>query len=194
MAEPPDLDALATLMERQRAIREFTADDVDDPLLERILALATRAPSARNAQTWRFVVVRDRETKAKLGTIFDELGSQMYGPGAPQRTPWADVPVLIAVCSEAAFGTDDSGMAALGASIYPAVQNLLLAAQAAGLGTVLTTRAKRREPELRPLLGLPDSMGVYAIIPLGWPAKKHGRNRRKPIAEVTSRERFGQPW
>jgi nitroreductase len=194
MAEPPDLDALATLMERQRAIREFTGDNVDDALLERILALATRAPSARNAQTWRFVVVRDRETKAKLGTIFDELGSQMYGPGAPQGTPWADVPVLIAVCSEAAFGTDDSGMAALGASIYPAVQNLLLAAQAAGLGTVLTTRAKRREPELRPLLGLPDSMGVYAIIPLGWPAKKLGRNRRKPIAEVTSRERFGQPW
>jgi nitroreductase len=194
MAEPPDLDSLAALMERQRAVREFTAEDVDDALVERILQLATRAPSARNAQTWRFVVVRDRAIKARLGAIFDELGSQMYGQGAPERTPWADVRVLIAVCSEAAFGTDDSGMAALGASIYPAVQNLLLAAQAAGLGTVLTTRAKRRESELRPLLGLPDSMGVYAIVPMGWPARKHGRNRRKPLAEVTSRERYGQAW
>ena len=194
MPDLPTLDALAALMERQRAVREFTAEEVDDGLVERILGLATRAPSARNAQTWRFVVVRDRETKARLGAIFDELGSQMYGQGAPERTPWADVPVLIAVCSEAAFGTDDSGMAALGASIYPAVQNLLLAAQAAGLGTVLTTRAKRRETDLRPLLGIPDSMGVYAIIPMGWPAKKYGRNRRKAVSEVTSRERYGEPW
>lgn len=194
MAEPASLDALEQLMARQRAIREFTADDVDDALLERILAMATRAPSARNAQTWHFIVIKDPETKAKLGVMFDELGSQMYGQGAPARTPWASVPVLIAVCSEAAFGTDEAGMTALGASIYPAVQNLLLAAQAAGLGAVLTTRWKRRESELRPLLGLPDSIGVYAIIPMGWPAAKQGRNRRRPVADVTSRERFGQAW
>jgi nitroreductase len=194
MPEPISLDALEQFMARQRANREFTAEPVDDALVERILAMATRAPSARNAQTWRFVVVRDRETKSKLGAIFDELGGQMYGANAPQRTPWSDVPVLVAVCSEAAFGTDDAGMAALGASIYPAVQNLLLAAQAAGLGTVLTTRAKRREADLRPLLGLPDTMGVYAIIPMGWPAQKLGRNRRKPVAEVTFREQYGQPW
>ncbi len=135
-----------------------------------------------------------RKPKAKLGAIFDELGSQMYGQGAPERTPWAEVPVLVAVCSEYVFGDDESGRTALGASIYPAVQNLLLAAHAAGLGTVLTTRWKRREPELRPILGLPENAGVFAIVPMGWPAEKLGKNRRKPVSEVTYRERYGKPW
>jgi nitroreductase len=194
MPDPISLDALEQFMTRQRANREFNGEPVDDALVERILAMATRAPSARNAQTWRFVVVRDRERKTKMGAIFDELGGQMYGANAPQRTPWGEVPVLVAVCSEAAFGTDEAGMAALGASIYPAVQNLLLAAQAAGLGTVLTTRTKRREADLRPLLGLPDTVGVYAIIPMGWPAQRLGPNKRRPVAEVTYREQFGQAW
>jgi nitroreductase len=145
-------------------------------------------------QPWRFIVIRNTETKQSLGQIFDELGGQMYGTGAPDRTPWAEVPVLIAVCSEYAFGTAEAGIAALGASIYPAVQNLLLAAQAAGLGTVLTTRWKQREADVRPLLGLPDSMAIHAIIPIGHPDRRYGRNRRGPIAEVTSRERFGEPW
>ena len=83
---------------------------------------------------------------------------------------------------------------ALGASIYPAVQNLLLAAHAAGLGTVLTTRWKPREAEVLPLLGLPEDMAVHAIIPMGWPEASYGRNRRRPVAEVTSRERYGEPW
>lgn len=188
------LDDLEDFMAHQRAIRHFTADDVDDATVERLLAAASRAPSARNIQPWRFVVIRNRDTKAALGAIFDELGSRMYGSGAPDRTPWSDVPVLIAVCSEYAFGTTAGGIAALGASIYPAVQNLLLAAQAAGLGSVLTTRWKEREADVRPLLGLPETMAVHAIIPLGHPDQRYGRNRRLPVAEVAFRERFGEPW
>ena len=181
-------------MARQRAIRRFTARDVDDALIERILRAATRAPSARNVQPWRFIVVRERTSRQQLGAIFDDLGARMYGQGAPDRTPWEDVPVLIVVCSEYAFGEGEAAMAALGASIYPAVQNLLLAAQAAGLGTVLTTRWKAREAQLRPMLGLPENMAVHAIIPMGWPDGRYGKNRRVPVAEVTYRERFGQPW
>lgn len=187
-------DEIEQLMARQRAIRRFTTGDVDDALLERILRAATRAPSARNAQPWRFIVIREAATKRQLGEIFDELGARMYGQGAPERTPWEDVPVLIAVCSEYAFGEGDAAMAALGASIYPAVQNLLLAATAAGLGTVLTTRWKAREPQLRPILGLPENMAVHAIIPMGWPDRRYGKNRRRPVSEVTYRERFGQAW
>jgi nitroreductase len=59
---------------------------------------------------------------------------------------------------------------------------------------VLTTRWKRREPELRPILGIPENVGVYAIVPMGWPAEKLGRNRRKPVPEVTYRERWGEDW
>jgi nitroreductase len=188
------LEFVEDLMARQRAIRRFTGQDVDDALIGRILRAATRAPSARNVQPWRFIVVRERATRQQLGAIFDELGTRMYGQGAPDRTPWEEVPVLIVVCSEYAFGEGEAAMAALGASIYPAVQNLLLAAEAAGLGTVLTTRWKAREAQLRPILGLPDSMAVHAIIPMGWPDRRYGKNRRRPVEEVTYRERFGQPW
>lgn len=194
MTQPPSLDSLEQLMTTQRAIRRFTPDPVDDALLERVLAAATRAPSARNLQPWRFIVIRDVDTKSHLGAIFDELGGQMYGANAPDRTPWGEVPVLVAVCSEYAFGKNESGITALGASIYPAVQNLLLAAHAAGLGSVLTTRWKAREAEVRPLLGLPEDMTLHAIVPLGWPEMRPGRNRRQPVAEVTYRERFGEPW
>jgi nitroreductase len=178
----------------QRAIRLFRDEPVDDALIERMIEAATRAPSARNAQPWRFIIVRDRDTKAKLGAIFDELGRRLMGQAAPERTPWEDVPVLIAVCSEGGAGTDPAAITALDASIFPAVQNLLLAARALGLGTVLTTRWKRREPEVRSLLGLPDTAGIHAIVPTGWPATRFGRTSRRPPAEVTFRERYGVPW
>lgn len=185
---------LEKLLATQRAVRRFTAQAVDDATIEQVLRAATRAPSARNVQPWRFIVVRGTETKARLGAIFDELGSRMYGAGSPDRTPWEEVPVLIVVASEYAFGRGDASAAALGASIYPAVQNLLLAAHALGLGSVLTTRWKSREAEVLPILGLPDSMAVHAIVPLGWPDRRYGRNRRLPVREVTSGERFGEPW
>ncbi|WBL36288.1 nitroreductase family protein [Tepidiforma flava] len=189
------LEEFEAFAARQRAVRHFTGREVPDELVERLLRAATRAPSARNAQPWRFVVVRERETKRRLGELFDELGRQFYGAGAPDRTPWEEVPVLIAVCSARdVFGSGEAGAAALGASIYPAVQNLLLAAQAAGLGAVLTTRWKAREEEVRALLGLPGDAAVHAIIPLGWPDRAYGRNRRRPVREVAFRERWGEAW
>jgi nitroreductase len=183
----PRFDELERIMRSQRAVREFSDAPVDDALLERAMRAATFAPSGGNTQPWRFIVIRDRDTKAKLGVIFDELGQQLYGGNAPVRTPWEDVPVLIAVCTE-------TGRGAGGASIFPVVQNLLLALHGMGLGSVLTTRWKSREDEVRPLLGLPENMEAHAILPIGWPVRKYGRGRRQPVAEVTSRERFGQPW
>ena len=88
---------LEQLMATQRAVRRFTKDPVDDATIERVLAAATRAPSARNIQPWRFIVIRDASTKGSRGAIFDELGQQMYGPNAPDHDPWSEVPVLIAV-------------------------------------------------------------------------------------------------
>jgi nitroreductase len=187
MPQPTNFDAIERLMLRQRAIRLFTDQPVDDALIERAIKAATHAPSGGNSQPWRFIVIRSRETKQKLGQIFDELGEANFGPGhAPERTPWEDVPVLIAVCGRS------GGLA--GASIYPSVQNLLLALQGQGLGSVLTVRWKTREAEVRPLLGLPETMETYAILPVGWPAKRYGRGKRKPVEEVTYRERFEQPW
>jgi nitroreductase len=188
-----DLESLDSLLSHQRAVRHFDGRPVDDATVERILRVATYAPSARNVQPWRFIVVREPDTKRQLGAIFDELGGAMSG-GPPDRMPWEQVPVLIAVCSEYAFGRTEAGIAALGASIYPAVQNLLLAAHAAGLGTVMTTRWKAREAEVRDAVGLPESMAVHAIVPLGWPDRPYGKASRRPVRDVTYRERFGKPW
>lgn len=180
-------DAIFELMEHQRAIRLFGTEPIDDTVIERVLDAATRAPSARNIQPWRFIVVRDSESKRELGTIFDELGVELlgYDPDPDDRTAWADVPVLIVVASE---GLADAS------SIYPAVQNLLLALQAVGLGSVLTTRWKRREDEVRAILQTPDEMALWAIMPVGVPLKPPGRNRRRPVAEVTFRDRAGSAW
>jgi nitroreductase len=178
---------LKRVMLGQRAVRLFSDEPVDDALIEQALRLATRAPSGGNSQPWRFIVVRESETKRRLGVIFDEIGMINYNGSPPERTPWEDVPVLIAVCSR-------TGGAQIGASIFPAVQNLLLALQAQGLGSVLTNRWKAREDEVRPLLGLPDTMEVHAILPVGHPARRYGRGRRLPIEEVTFRERFGEAW
>jgi nitroreductase len=171
----------------QRAIRIFTPDPVDDALIERALNVATHAPSGGNRQPWRFIVVRERETKRRLGVIFDELGEQLYGADAPERTPWEDVPLLIAVCCEA-------GAAQNGASIFPVVQNLLLALQGLGLGSVLTTRWRLRRKEVTPLLGLPDGIELHAILPVGWPGRRYGRGKRLPVRDLTFGERYGEPW
>ena len=183
----PSFDEIERLMLTQRAIRIFDGSPVDDAIIERALNAATHAPSGGNRQPWRFIIVRDRETKRALGVIFDELGQMLYGDDAPERTPWEEVPVLIAVCSE----TDSSQN---GASIFPMVQNLLLALHAMGLGAVLTTRWRLREDEVGPLLGLPNTMELNAILPVGWPARRYGRGRRVPVRDLTFGERFGQPW
>jgi nitroreductase len=182
-----NFEELERIMLRQRAVRLFTDQPVEDALLERVIRAATFAPSGGNRQPWRFIIVRDQATKAGLGQIFDELGKQLYGDNAPERTPWQDVPVLIACCTE-------TGAAVGGASIFPVVQNLLLAIHGIGLGSVLTTRWKSREAEVRPLLDLPDSMEAHAILPVGWPVRKYGRGKRLPVKDVTYREKHGQPW
>ena len=81
-----------------------------------------------------------------------------------------------------------------GPSIFPAVQNLLLTAQLLGLGGVLTTLWKGQEDKVRALLKVPPEIEMHAIVPIGWPDRKYGRSKRKPIAEVTYRDTYGNPW
>lgn len=188
------LEALEELAARQRAHRAFTDEPVPDELIGRIIRVGTRAPNARNVQPWHFIVIRDRETKRQIADIQSDMTNQPRGQSGPGRQNWVDVPVLIAVCSTLPFGEGRAGDAATAGSIYPAVQNLMLAAQAAGLGTVLTTRWRLNEDKVGPVLGLPEEMAVHAVIPIGWPAERLGKNRRKPVREVTSREKYGQAW
>ena len=146
--------SLFEVIHTQRAIRRFTDDPVSDEAIQRILEAAVRAPSGRNKQPWRFIVIRDAETKQKIGDYYrracEQAGiGQEPIPGLSKKVNesvahlarhMGDAPVLILVCYE--YVTEEAvGASTLltGSSIYPAVQNLLLAARALGLGTALTT-------------------------------------------------------
>lgn len=188
------LEDLEQLAASQRAVRAFTDEPVPDELIARVLRVGTRAPNARNVQPWHFIVVRDREKKAAIADVQSDMTGQPRGQSGPGRQNWADVPLLIVVCSTTPFGEGRAGDAATAGSVYPAVQNLMLAAHAAGLGTVLTTRWRLNEEKIAPILNLPPDLAVHAVIPMGWPAEKLGNNRRKPVRKVTSRETYGNPW
>ena len=176
-----DFFAVAT---SQRACRAFTAADVDDAVLAELLTAATHAPSAENRQPWVFVVVRDEQRRGALGELARnawEAHGRSYSEGrlppallaevdAGARGGIAGAPVLVVVCGD----TDASHPAALPASIWPAVQNLLLAAGARGLGSALTTLGTMDGPTLRELLDLPDTLLPMAIVPIGHPAALAG--------------------
>jgi nitroreductase len=179
----------------QRAIRSFKPDPVPDELIEKVIEAATKAPSGGNSQPWAFVAVRDAETRAELSAIARRTFDGMYEaalsraqPGDPPPFPKLkvmvehieDIPVWIVACltmpgSPGAYG-----------SIWPAVQNLLLAARGLGLGAVLT--GLLGGPSLdatKKILGIPDEIEPVAFIPLGYPDKqRYGPTTRRPLSEV----------
>jgi len=181
------------LFRRQRAIRTFTGEAVPDELVERVLTAAIHGPSGSNTQPWHFIVIRDQAVKQAISEVYEEAraeGGRGRPPAAPgPRQPLAAAPVLIVACVD----TPASGQAGLqtGASIYPSVQNLMLAARALGLGTVLTTLHRRRKARIHEILGIPDGVESAAIIPLGWPDREYGPNRRPPLARFVMRDRWG---
>jgi nitroreductase len=192
-----------SVIRTQRAHRAFTDEPVPDEVVERVLQAATYAPSAENAQPWVFVVVRDAATRAEIGELtrrqWEDGGREFSRPrltaamfeevdrGATGGVAGAPVAVVVGGDTSRCVG------AVLEASVFPAVQNLLLAAHALGLGAALTTLTTSAG-ELRAVLALPDHVRPLAVVPLGRPARQLGPPRRAPMAEKTFRERYGTPW
>lgn len=195
---------LFAVVRRQRACRAFSDDPVDDNLVARVLEAATFAPSAENRQPWEFVVVRDAQSRAQLGDLTArawDAGGREFARARLDEKLMADVdagatggvaaaPVMIVVCAD----TERGLVQTVPSSIFPATQNLLLAATALGLGSALTTIATAFAAELRELLGLPEHLVPVAIVPLGRPARTLGPPRRDPFAAHTHRERYGTAW
>jgi nitroreductase len=193
-----DLYAVIT---RQRACREFSEEPVRWEVIRRVLTAATHAPSAENSQPWRFVVVTAADRRARVGTLTRRAWESGARAHAAQRlTPQllADVavgatrgvataPVLVVVGAE----TGEVVPTALESSIWPAVQNLLLAAGGEGLGSALTTLATAYRRELAAAVGFPDSVRPVAVVPLGWPARPLGPPRRRAIDAIASHDSFG---
>lgn len=208
-------------METLRAVRRLRPDPVPEAILHRVIEAATWAPTGGNAQPWRVVVVRDPERKRELGRMYADrwvayakghrglLESQPEGvrdraermlrAGDHLAAHFGATPAVLVFCfnPERMAITDaalDRVSVVGGASVYPAIQNALLACRAEGLGCVLTTLLCECEPQVRALLGIPEPWGTAAAIPVGYPVLRgHGPLSRRPVEKMAFAERWGAP-
>jgi nitroreductase len=201
--EPPSADFFSVVLS-QRAHRALLPDPIDDGVIERILAAATHAPSAENRQPWIFVVVRDARQRGRIAAIVREVWTSGVGEFARTRSSerlhadvdhWAnaglaDAPVMIAVCGD----TREAEEFLFPSSIFPAVQNLLLAAHASGLGSLLSTLPVVAGDRLREILALPPEVVPIAVVPIGHPARQLKPPKRVSFRAKTFRDRYGEPW
>jgi nitroreductase len=228
------IDAVSHCVTTLRSIRRFLPDDVDPSLIDFALTHAVQAGSAKNRQPWRFVVVRDSGVRRDLGAWYRRAWSQHQrsavasaggerqpqeaeGPhtpegkgqleaAAPMAQRFEEAPVVVVACFEPTRrnAADFFG----GASIYPAVQNFLLACRMVGLGATLTTlQARSSTPcdpaavggssfydQLREIVGVPEHAVPAALLPVGWPAARFGTGRRRPVDEVAFLDKWGETW
>ncbi len=211
-------DAMSTL----RAVRRLRTDPIPAEVLDRVLQAACWAPTGGNQQPWRIVAVQDDERKRALQDIYapewrnytagytDRLGAmdekaaealrRTLSAGDYLAEHLAEAPVILVFCADfrAMAVTDaklDRRSLIGGASVYPAVQNLMLACVAEGLGCTLTTLHCIRESEVMEILGIPEPWATAALVPIGYPVGKgHGSITRKPIADMVFRNAFGEAW
>ena len=211
-------EAMSTL----RAVRRLRPDPVSESALGRVLEAASWAPTGGNVQPFRIVVVRDRAKMARLGALYSR-GWHEYATGhraliaeapepirlAAEKTfaagdylaeHFAETPVLLVFCfNPKIMAITDAKLDRIsvvgGASVYPAVQNALLACRAEGLGCVLTTLLCQCEDEVRTLLEIPDPWGTAAAIPIGMPVLGgHGPISRRPIEKLAFSDTWGDPY
>ncbi|MGA2128205.1 MAG: nitroreductase family protein [Xanthobacteraceae bacterium] len=208
-----DGTGLFEIIHTTRSMRRLKPDPVADALIRRILEAGQCAANGGNTQQWRFLVVKDRAIKQAVQIWYQRAFDEVVGPRYRSNPPPAgmdperyrrqaaaaqyltehfhEAPVWIVACL--AHGTQPPNRWS-GASIYPAVQNMLLAARALGLGATLTTRHLLYQTETEAALGLPPGVHSYAIIPIGYPEGKFGPVRRGPLSEIVYQDRWGQAW
>jgi nitroreductase len=197
-----------------RAMRRLKPDPVPDDLIRKIIDAGLCAPTGGDVQNWRFIVVKDPETKKKIQAVYKrafDVVIQRYrsNPPPPGKTEaqkqrmlkaveyltdhFHEAPVMIVCC----LVNDVAGAMGLakmsGASIYPSVQNMLLTARALGLGSVLTTRHLLYENDVKEALEIPENAETFAILPIGWPMGKFGAVSREPVEKVTFFNKWDQP-
>lgn len=182
-------------METCRAMRHLRPDPVPDDLLERVLHAATRAPSPGNSQGWDFVVVRNAETRRRIaeaigGAMSPVLESMPEGEDPSRNrtlrglrhlvSHLADAPVLILVCGIPVYPVGQPSEEYVWSTLYPAAQNLIVAARSLGLGTTFSQLHRPAESAVREILGIPDEARIAVTIPLGWPDRSFGPVKREP--------------
>lgn len=211
-------DVMSTL----RAVRKLRPDPIPDDVLERVLQAACWAPTGGNTQPWRVVVVTGDEPKRALQEIYAPEWERystgfmrmMAGLPAEELAKWerivaagdhladnlAHVPAILMFCANPSMMaiTDaklDRVSMVGGGSVYPAVQNAMLACVQEGLGCTLTTLHCLQEDRVKDVLGIPDEWATVGMVPIGYPVGKgHGPITRQPPAAMAYRDRFGADW
>ena len=191
-------------MDSNRAMRRLKPDPVPRELLEKLVHAATRAPSPANTQLWGFLVVTDAEDKRFLAEIVQRRLVDRPAPEGNDRRArlmravdylirhFDEVPAIIFTCVENAYpNAEDPNPRVMWSTIYPATQNLLVAARALGLGAAMTTFHVTDEPAIKERFGIPDDVHIGATIPVGYPMGRFGPLGRKPIEEVLHWGRWG---
>ena len=195
-----------------RAMRRLDTREVPEELLVRLVDAANQAPSGSNMQNGRWLVARDPSVKRKLADlnragVESYIGPQRDNPGSlPHQSEakrkrmldavlWQmehmhEIPALIVACLDFGQPVDAATAARGGGSIWPGVQNLLLAARALGLGAAPTTLALLDQGRVREALALPESMVAYCLVPVGYPLGRFGPVTRKPVAEIMRFDRW----
>ena len=187
----------------QRATRFLKSAPIPDDVLDQILSAALRAPSGGNSQPWAFVVVRDPAIKQQLAVWYKDFWDNVYSKRADRRDSpvsrsaehlvhhFGEAPVVVIPCIRGAQGSARDVMTT-GASIYPAVQNLMLAAVGLGVGSVITTFLQNHEGKVKELLGIPDDYQTACAVPLGYPSGEEtfGGSKRRPLSEVVHNDRW----
>jgi nitroreductase len=207
---------LQEAMLTQRAVRRLLPDPVDDDIVLKCIELALKAPTGSNGQNWEFVVVKDRGIKEEFGrryaqawSLYGRAGKAMARDNEPMQkvlraVEWqvenfADLPVLVVACLRGSrvpmAPMPPIATSSYYGSIYPSVQNLLLAARAMGLGASLITLPLWSVTVARRAMGLPMSVHPCCVVPLGWPRGRYGPTTRKPVGDVVHLDRYGnRPW
>jgi nitroreductase len=188
-----------------RSVRKFKSDPIPEDKLKIVLESASKAASGSNTQPWEFVVVRDARMKARLkepmlrtwlarlagSTGMSPRMRDVYDEATEMLRNTEKVPVIVYCCVD--LNRVGKSEEVKYASIYPAVQNLMLAAQALGLATCLTVHGStstRGESEVKSILGIPEQVKIACLVYLGYPALRLGRPKRKPIEKFTHYDRW----
>ena len=202
-----------------RAMRRLRSDPVDLDTVEALLRAAQQGPSGGNIQPWQFVVLTDPEDRSLMGKIYKESYERyektLLAMVPPMKDPmeqasWdrtisasrhlsdhlGEVPVhvLVVIPDMSMTMADDDGEMDIGtpyASVYPAVQNLMLAARSHGLGSALTTVYRIQHDRVCESFGIPDGHSVVAMVPIGYPRGRFGVARRRPVEKATHWGRWG---
>jgi len=214
-ASKPLYEAMSTL----RAVRRLRTDPIPDDVLQRILQAAAWAPSGGNVQPWRIVAVRDADIRGQIGDLYRPQWTtyganarkgmeQMEGEVREKRGRMLDAcdqlgehmgqaPVLLVFCfnpDHMAITDADLDRASVvgGGSVYPALQNAMLACVSEGVGCTLTTLLCYEEASMKKLLEIPDGWYTCAVMPIGYPVRGgHGPISRRPVAKLCFEDKFG---